>query len=211
MLGPRCRLQSTNTARLRLRCDSGVLWSQVRQTWGHYYNNKQALIFVVDATDDTRMKEARGVLRQVLEAEPMSRVPLLVLCSKSDVEGALTSEEIRILLGLDLLLHGEWYCQAVTTAGDCQDPLYSLPEGLKWLHRKATQRIAQPTEEVPPWGFVPEDGSHLLRISYPGGDDDPTQDVQLQHVELQPVPGTGLETEAARACGASVGRLCLPS
>jgi len=175
----------------------------------HYYNNKEAVIFVVDAADPARFPEARAVLRQLLQQPAMSRLPLLVLSTKSDLPNALTSEEVKEKLGLDLLLHGEWYCQSVSALRESKASLYKIPEGIKWLHRAASKRAALlGQEEMEPWGFVPELGTHLdLRISYPGGDDGTVR------AEEEPGLGGMIGMEVAgptRDCGIQMSRMCLP-
>ena len=100
---------------------------QARSEWPHYYPHKDAIIFVVDSTDTARLPEARRLLHATLKEKELGYLPLLVMCTKSDLEGALSSDQMVPLLGLDLLLNGEWYVQSVTAHQDSKDSLYKLP------------------------------------------------------------------------------------
>lgn len=85
--------------------------SKYRQLWEHYYNDTNAIIFVLDSTDRVRGVVARDELDQMLNhAQIKSQLtPILVLANKSDVEGCMTEAECSEALGLDRLRDRPWY------------------------------------------------------------------------------------------------------
>ena len=46
--------------------DKIIIIKQIRPLWRHYFNNTQALVFVVDSTDRERVAEARNELHRIL-------------------------------------------------------------------------------------------------------------------------------------------------
>ena len=47
--------------------DKIIIIKQIRPLWRHYFNNTQALVFVVDSTDRERVAEARNELHRIHE------------------------------------------------------------------------------------------------------------------------------------------------
>ena len=70
-----------------------------RLLWKSYYTNKQALIFVIDASDKERLGTAKSELEKVLADEELQDVPLLVFANKMDLKVMNVSE---VEEGLDL-------------------------------------------------------------------------------------------------------------
>ena len=54
----------------------------IRPLWRHYYENAQALIFVVDSADEERMEEAREELSKLMEEDDLNEAVLLVYANK---------------------------------------------------------------------------------------------------------------------------------
>jgi len=72
-----------------------------RALWPHFVANADLLIFVLDAADKKRAKEAREALLGLLRAPGVAAAtPLLVLCNKQDVNGAMGAKEVADKLGL---------------------------------------------------------------------------------------------------------------
>ncbi|KAG9391909.1 Small GTPase superfamily, ARF/SAR type [Carpediemonas membranifera] len=103
---------------------------KIRPLWRHYYQNTQALIFVVDSNDKTpqRVTEAREELHRMLGEDELRDALLLVFANKQDLPNAMTAAEMTEKLGLHDLKNRNWYIQATcATSGD------GLLEGLDWL------------------------------------------------------------------------------
>ncbi|KIM30393.1 hypothetical protein M408DRAFT_328008 [Serendipita vermifera MAFF 305830] len=113
-----------------------VLWDvggqgRIRALWKHYFQNTQAIVYIVDAADTDRVDETRDMLNEVLSSDELTGAPLIVLANKQDLPGALTASELTQRLGLNTLRGRRWYIQACcATSGD------GLYEGLDWLAKE---------------------------------------------------------------------------
>ena len=102
--------------------------TQARQLWQHYFENTDALIFVVDSQDRARLGEARKELETVLEDERLTGADLLVMSNKTDLPDGVSAEKLGKELGLLERCERRWQiqaCSAVTGQG--------VREGLYWL------------------------------------------------------------------------------
>ena len=67
----------------------------IRPYWKNYYENTDGLVFVVDSSDEVRLKECTDELKSLLVEENLKNVPLLVFANKQDLQFALDAEEVR--------------------------------------------------------------------------------------------------------------------
>jgi len=101
---------------------------KLRPLWRHYFNNTDALIFVVDSLDRDRIQRAKDEFNSIINDPFMKNSAILVFANKQDMRGALSAAEIAEGLGLSELRGRRWHCQsAVATQG------LGLYEGLDWL------------------------------------------------------------------------------
>merc|ERR1711892_205612 len=101
---------------------------KIRPLWRHYFQNTQAVIFVVDSNDRERVSEARDELARMLNEDDLREAVLLVFANKQDLPRAMNAAEITDKLGLHSMKNRNWYIQATcATSGD------GLFEGLDWL------------------------------------------------------------------------------
>ena len=108
---------------------------KIRPLWRHYYQNTQAVIFVVDSNDRDRVEDAREELLRLIQEEELRDAAVLVLANKQDLPNAMTATELRGKLGLDQLRCRNWFLQSTcATTGD------GLFEGLDWLSRTVSSR-----------------------------------------------------------------------
>ncbi|KAF8362343.1 hypothetical protein PRIPAC_89266 [Pristionchus pacificus] len=99
--------------------------------WHHYLRNTQTLIFVVDSTDPSMFEQACSELLMVLEDALLNVVPLLVLSTKCDVEGASSLMEVSNALKLSTIEardHSILSTSALTGEG--------LNEALEWIEKR---------------------------------------------------------------------------
>lgn len=54
----------------------------IRPYWKNYYENTDALIYVVDSSDEQRISECYDELKSLMEEADLSKVPLLVYANK---------------------------------------------------------------------------------------------------------------------------------
>lgn len=69
----------------------------VRKVWSEYYQNVDAIIYLVDAADVERMEESRDELFAMIK---VCTQPILVLANKVDAAGALSELQFRERMGL---------------------------------------------------------------------------------------------------------------
>ena len=111
--------------------------TKLRPLWRHYFQNTQALIWVVDSNDQERISEAAEELNSLLREDELRESVLLVLANKQDLPNAMSLTQISQRLGLNHIQNRKWFVQAASaTSGD------GLYEGLDWLSRN----LPQPTE-----------------------------------------------------------------
>ena len=96
--------------------------------WRHYYQGSDAVIFVVDSNDRSRIQEAATQLRKVFSDDLLRDADLLVLANKQDLPGAMNVSELVDKLGLPQMTGRRWHVQA--TCASSGDGLY---EGFDWL------------------------------------------------------------------------------
>lgn len=67
----------------------------IRTLWHRYYEDADAIIYVVDASNRERLPDSWEVLETVLSTPQIIGTPMLLLANKQDVENALTVEDVR--------------------------------------------------------------------------------------------------------------------
>ena len=111
-----------------------------RPLWKHYFQDTDAVIYVVDCQDRGRFAMAREELDAVLEDDQLQNASLLVYSNKTDMPGAATTAEVTKKLGLDSRRERDWYIQA-----SCALTGEGVREGLDWLanslKNKKTSRV----------------------------------------------------------------------
>lgn len=83
---------------------------KIRKLWKHYYQNTQALIYVVDSSDKERVDIAKQELQSMLADEELKDAVLLVLANKQDM-AVMSVAEVAEKLGLHTLKGREWNIQ----------------------------------------------------------------------------------------------------
>ncbi|CAM9357097.1 unnamed protein product [Scytosiphon promiscuus] len=108
--------------------------SKLRPLWRHYFENTDALIFVMDSSDHERIEEARDEMFYVLRDPNMDACrTVLIFLNKQDLPGAVQSGVAIDKLGLlhpgeNPLKQRNWYVQ-----GCCAITGEGVFEGLDWL------------------------------------------------------------------------------
>jgi len=100
----------------------------IRPYWRNYYDQTDALIYVIDSADTRRVEETGIELQQLLDEERLSSIPLLIMANKQDLISALSPAELTEKLGLDAIRERIWQilpCSAKDGDG--------LQEGMEWI------------------------------------------------------------------------------
>ncbi|BES94037.1 ADP-ribosylation factor family [Nesidiocoris tenuis] len=133
---------------------------QIRGIWSCYYGDVYGVIFVVDASDESRLEEAKGLLYNLLSHEKLAGKPLLVLANKQDAPNALDEIDIVELLRLEPLVNQQ-KCLTLVEVCSALSPENSekidsrLVRGYRWLirqvinnYKELSQRVEQDTQEA---------------------------------------------------------------
>jgi GTPase SAR1 family protein len=92
----------------------------IRPYWKNYYENTDGLVYVVDSSDEVRLKECAEELTNLMTEESLVGVPVLVFANKQDLQFALEAEEVMSTLDLMNITGRTWNiqaCSAVTKEG----------------------------------------------------------------------------------------------
>lgn len=109
---------------------------EIRPYWRNYFDNTDALVYVIDSADRARLEEVNTELARLLtEEDKLAGVPLLVFANKQDLLSALSASDISLGLGLTAIKDRPWQiqaCSAKTNEG--------LGEGMEWLVKTVAER-----------------------------------------------------------------------
>jgi len=102
----------------------------IREYWSNYYEASDALVYVIDSSDEGRVREADEQFAELLQDETLGNIPVLIFANKQDIGEALSPEEIEASLAQSSgFLAGRYHtyqaCSAVTGEG--------LEDGMGWL------------------------------------------------------------------------------
>ncbi|VDL65387.1 unnamed protein product [Nippostrongylus brasiliensis] len=100
----------------------------IRPFWSNYFENTDALIYVIDSSDRRRFDETSVELMELLDEEKLSRVPVLIFANKQDLVSSAPAAEISKRLKLTEIRDRVWQiqgCSALTNEG--------VSEGIKWV------------------------------------------------------------------------------
>lgn len=93
---------------------------KIRDYWVNYYSNVDGIIFVIDSSDEGRVKECKETFMYLMNEEKLEKVPILVLANKQDLEFAMKPDEIIEAMDLNSLQNRYWSiypCSALTGEG----------------------------------------------------------------------------------------------
>ena len=100
----------------------------IRPYWRNYFDQTDALIYVIDSADRRRMEESGIELRQILDEERLADTPLLIMANKNDLMNAMDPEEITEELELKSLRDRKWHIQGCSAkTGD------GLQDAMEWV------------------------------------------------------------------------------
>merc|ERR1711974_53141 len=100
----------------------------IRPYWRNYFEQTDALVFVIDSADRQRLEESGEELNVLLEEEKMAGVPVLVFANKQDLLNAASSKEIAEMLNLHSIRDRQWQIQACSAKKN-----EGLQEGMEWV------------------------------------------------------------------------------
>ncbi|KAJ4484411.1 ADP-ribosylation factor family-domain-containing protein [Lentinula edodes] len=108
----------------------------LRPYWRNYFEQTDALVWVVDSGDRMRMGDCRDELNSLLLEDRLAGASLLVFANKWDLQGSMNDSQIRDALDLSSIKSHHWKilsCSAVT--GE------NLVDGLNWVVDDVAKRL----------------------------------------------------------------------
>ena len=109
---------------------------KIRVLWKHYYQNTDALIYVIDSNDKVRFDDAAEELKKMMEEEALKQCPVLIWANKQDLNTSLTSEEVTEKLEMQNIKDRDWLVQGSSAIRG-----QGLREGLDWLAYALLKKI----------------------------------------------------------------------
>lgn len=108
--------------------------SKLRPLWRFYFQGADAIIYVVDAADQSRLDEAAEELHRVFEDDALRDCKLLVFANKQDHPSCASVHQLRDRLRLELVTKNA--SKIVPTVAVTGEGVY---EGLEWLSKTVMQ------------------------------------------------------------------------
>eukprot|EP01112_Ceratiomyxa_fruticulosa_P007277 TRINITY_DN1882_c0_g1_i2.p1 TRINITY_DN1882_c0_g1~~TRINITY_DN1882_c0_g1_i2.p1 ORF type:complete len:212 (+),score=47.12 TRINITY_DN1882_c0_g1_i2:82-636(+) len=108
----------------------------LRSYWRNYYEENDAVIWVVDSADRRRLDDCKEELHALLMEEKLAGASFLVFANKQDLPGALTPSEIVQYLNLEGITTHHWNIQACSAVNGS-----GLVEGIDWVVKDVASRI----------------------------------------------------------------------
>ncbi len=84
--------------------------------WRNYYEQTDALIWVVDTTDLHRLEDCRSELHNLLKEERLTGATLLIFANKQDLAGSLAATKLQ---KVSILFLVKLQLMAVTCTSSC--------------------------------------------------------------------------------------------
>uniref|UniRef100_A0A1B6DYH3 ADP-ribosylation factor-like protein 13B n=1 Tax=Clastoptera arizonana TaxID=38151 RepID=A0A1B6DYH3_9HEMI len=112
---------------------------QIRHIWSHYYVDAYGVIYVIDASDQSRIEENKNALKDILEHDKMAGKPILILANKQDQDGALDELDIVEKLQVESLVNQQRCptlvetCSAVSSNVNKKKLDPGIHSGYRWL------------------------------------------------------------------------------
>lgn len=105
---------------------------KIRPLLRHYYQNTEAVIFVVDSSDEERLPEAERELLSLLSESELEGVPVAVALNKWDLSRHMSREKIQQALGLAEVRKSR-PCESFSTSAvsDSKSDLFDM---LEWIN-----------------------------------------------------------------------------
>ncbi|CAO3588111.1 unnamed protein product [Absidia cylindrospora] len=102
-----------------------------RSMWERYCRGVNAIVFVVDAADHSKLEAAKTELKALLEKPQLANIPMLVLGNKNDLEDALSVKELIDVLNLQTISNREVSCYSISAKNQV-----NIDITLQWLIKK---------------------------------------------------------------------------
>ncbi len=101
----------------------------IRKLWHNYFQDTDAVVFVIDSSDRRRFDEVRIELESLSKHRALLQCPFLIFANKQDLPQAADTNHIVNSLGLfQMLRYRNWkVCESTATTGS------GIHRGFEWL------------------------------------------------------------------------------
>jgi ADP-ribosylation factor-like protein 3 len=103
----------------------------IRPYWRNYYDKTDAVIYVIDSSDDKRLDETGTELSGLLSESKLKGVPLLVFTNKQDLLNAKEGKEIIADLKLRTIIKDRKWATVECSASNAGDT--GIERGIRWV------------------------------------------------------------------------------
>ena len=98
--------------------------------WHHYYENCNAVVFVVDCNDTSRLSVVKKEVWTLLEHPMLQNIPFLFFANKQDLPQAVRKDKFISKLDLLKIRGREWkVAESTATEG------HGIEDGFDWLSK----------------------------------------------------------------------------
>ncbi|KAF7994397.1 hypothetical protein HCN44_003869 [Aphidius gifuensis] len=122
----------------------------IRAIWKNYYNDIHGVIYVVDASDMSRLDENKNIFGELISNENIAGKPILLLANKQDIPGAI--DELDVVESLDVeKVANAMRCPTRVEICSCiftQDKAKSSTSGIKNGYNWLLETIAKNYEDL---------------------------------------------------------------
>lgn len=113
--------------------------SGIRPIWKNYYNDIHGVIYVVDASDMSRLDENKIIFGDLISNENIAGKPILLLANKQDIPGAI--DELDVVENLDVEKVANLMrcptrveiCSCIFTPDKAKSSTSGIKNGYNWL------------------------------------------------------------------------------
>lgn len=111
--------------------------TRFRSMWERYCSGCNAIVFMVDAADMSKMESAKQELHKLLSKDALNNIPVLVLGNKNDLPNAMGVEQLIETLNLKGIENREVCCYSISCKKQSNTDIT-----LKWLirHSKSSKK-----------------------------------------------------------------------
>ena len=107
----------------------------IREYWEYYYDNVDALIYVIDANDEGRIEECNDSFQKLLIEEKLKNISVLVYANKADLQTCLDPQQITEKLKLDDIKGRDWSIYSCSALKGT-----NVKDGIKWIFERIAEK-----------------------------------------------------------------------
>ncbi|KIY73287.1 GTP-binding protein [Cylindrobasidium torrendii FP15055 ss-10] len=108
----------------------------LRPYWRNYFEQTDAIVWVVDSADRMRLNDCKEELHALLTEDRLAGASLLVLANKQDLPGALGMSDIELGLSLNTITTHNWKIFASSAMTGAH-----VFSGLQWVVNDVAARL----------------------------------------------------------------------